>query len=510
MRNSGLRRAATVAVVVATATALGGALALAVSGGTPVPDGTFAFAAKVNVNDQAGCTAALVAPRWVITSSSCFSVNGQPVATGAPTTPARVSIGPDDKAATLTVTYLVPRTERDVVLAQLSSAVANVTPIAIDTAAPAVGSTLNVAGAGRTDTEWVPARLHAANYTVQATDATTISLAAAAGAADPCKGDAGGPAVATVNGQPELVGITSRSWQHGCLDVNETRSGATETRVDDLASWIQAQTTPLMADPTKIQFADLDGDGKAELLAYFPDGTVRARHNNNGFSSAPWGTDDIVVAVEFPADRSHFADLDGDGRAEAIRDYDNGDVHAWHNGKGFTTMPWDGGDQIVGVGFNDPSRLMFTDLDGDRKSEILKINDDNSVTAWHNIKGFAEMPWDGGSVTVAVDFKPGQCWFTDLDGDGRAEALRVMADGTVHAWHNIKGFTTMPWDGGDQQVATGFPNPATLKFADLDGDHRSDAVAVDPNYQLRAWHNGAGFANMPWDNVVTISVPTLP
>jgi hypothetical protein len=57
----------------------------------------------------------------------------------------------------------------------------------------------------------------------------------------------------------ELVAVNSRSWQSGCLgnDPAETRTGAIDTRVDDLASWVASTVAvPRVTDHT--------GDGKSE------------------------------------------------------------------------------------------------------------------------------------------------------------------------------------------------------------------------------------------------------
>ena len=81
------------------------------------------------------------------------------------------------------------------------------------------------------------------------------------GEADTCKGDAGGPAFREVGGVPEVVALHRTSWQKGCLLVTETRQGSTETRVDDLVTWIRAQIvpTPVSCRPARIWSVRQDG-----------------------------------------------------------------------------------------------------------------------------------------------------------------------------------------------------------------------------------------------------------
>ncbi|MFF3514030.1 trypsin-like serine protease [Streptomyces sp. NPDC002573] len=136
---------------------------------------------------------------------------------------------------------LVPRTDRDVVMAQLATPVSGVTPVPVADTAPGVGDEVQAAGYGRTHDEWVPDRAHAAAFTVQAVGTTTLGLAAKSDGAAICKGDTGGPALGTANGRTVVVGVNSLSWQGGCLgaDPAETRTGASAARVDDLADWVQ-------------------------------------------------------------------------------------------------------------------------------------------------------------------------------------------------------------------------------------------------------------------------------
>src|SRR5205814_9139296 len=126
------------------------------------------------------------------------------------------------------------RTDRDLALAQLDTLIPDITPISLGTTHPATGAALRVAGYGRTATEWVPDQLRTATFSVASTAATTLAITGDNGI-DTCKGDAGGPAFTETGGRPQLLGISSTSWQHGCTAVTETRQGSTETRVDDLA-----------------------------------------------------------------------------------------------------------------------------------------------------------------------------------------------------------------------------------------------------------------------------------
>jgi hypothetical protein len=142
---------------------------------------------------------------------------------------------------------LVPRTDRDVVLARLSRPVTKVPPIGLASAGPAAGEELKFTGYGRTASEWAPLK---------------------AGVAA-CAGDAGGPVFREASGKATLVGLNSRSYQGGCFgtDPAETRTDGLVTRVDDLGAWVNS-----VVGATRI--TDFNGDGVEDIAIADPKAAV--------------------------------------------------------------------------------------------------------------------------------------------------------------------------------------------------------------------------------------------
>ncbi|ANZ39582.1 hypothetical protein BBK82_29580 [Lentzea guizhouensis] len=220
-------------------------------------------------------------------------------------------------------------------------------------------------------------------------------------------------------------------------------------------------------DPARVRFADLSGDGKKEYIYIQENGEVRAWYNQLGFDSMPWGGDSqVIVTGATDPSRVHFADLSGDGKAEYLYVQENGEVRSWYNALGFAAMPWGGDSQVVVTGATEPARVRFADLSGDGKAEYSYVQTNGEVRSWYNAKGFAAMPWGGDSqviVTGATD--PARVRLMDLSGDGKAEYAYVQENGEVRAWYNAKGFAAMPWGGDSQVIATGFTEPARTLFA---------------------------------------------
>jgi hypothetical protein len=228
----------TVALAMLAATAVSDE-AFAVTGNTA--DKAYAYVVRVSVGDNRGCTGVLLSRQLVATSLECFQFGSAPPPAGPPPVPSvavpRTDVG--FGTAPVAIDSIIPRADRNLVLAHLSGAGIVTVPGSVNVAAtaPADGETLQVLGFGRTAQEWVPDVPHIAPYRAQGVSATRADVTPAAGGSI-CKGDAGGPVLRPDgNGGTTLVGIVNTAWPGGCLGESETRRDATITRVDDLGAW---------------------------------------------------------------------------------------------------------------------------------------------------------------------------------------------------------------------------------------------------------------------------------
>ncbi|MFB9237088.1 trypsin-like serine protease [Plantactinospora siamensis] len=274
-----VRRWVTSLVVAGSAASLLSAgTASAIAGAEEVADGTYPFLAKVSFGEARSCTGTLVDARWILTAKSCFAEGTAPVTAGAPTRPTTVLLGRTDLTRVsghrLLVESVIPHPDRNLALAELSAPVKDVAPVELGGANPQPGEVLRTAGYGRTATEWVPNRLHAASFTVQSVAATSFQIAAASAGATLCKGDAGGPTFRETQGRVELVGVNDASWQKGCLGETDTREGAVEARVDDLADWIRSSVAVQPSGLREPVTGEFNRDGLPDLVGVDAAGTL--------------------------------------------------------------------------------------------------------------------------------------------------------------------------------------------------------------------------------------------
>ncbi|MCC3774100.1 FG-GAP-like repeat-containing protein [Streptomyces sp. UNOB3_S3] len=448
--------------------------------GEQAQPGSYAFTTQLTIGDsERGCTGALVEQQWVLTASSCFADNpgqGFKIAAGAPKLKTTAAVGGN----VVDVVQLVPREDRDLVLAKLAKPVTGVVPATIATSAPAQGEELRVTGFGRTKDEWVPDRLHHSAFTVGAVKDTSISLSGKSADATICQGDTGGPAFRETNGRFEIIGVNSLSWQGGCFgNESETRKGAVDTRADDVSGWIANR---ILLGQNLVSAGDYDGDGVADLFSVNSNrelsvslGKKGGTFNSPRFLTGSWNFSEMTSA-----------DLNGDGIADLLARDAKNDLYLWLGNKNGIFSPR----KVLTTGW------VFTqtaagDFTGDGKADLVAIDASNTLYLWAgNGDGTFNRPKklsDGWNFTQTVA--------GDFTGDGVADLMARDAKANFFLWTSEKNgnFTRA------KQLTDGW-NFSQTTAADFTGDGKPDLIAKDPTGTASMWFwvgNGDGTFNRP-------------
>ncbi|PLB37353.1 uncharacterized protein BDW47DRAFT_126549 [Aspergillus candidus] len=232
-----------------------------------------------------------------------------------------------------------------------------------------------------------------------------------------------------------------------------------------------------------IRMADVDNDGKADMIVLYTDGAAKVWRNvANGkeFKSldAEWAT-----GLSEPREKVHFRDMDGDGYADYVIVHDGGAVdwarNTHNNGRDPDQRNWEAIANIAPGPAGVPNnRAQLYDLDGDGKTDYLAVYEGGAVDAWRNTGSLnkAGRNWDElGTIAPGIEGVTGEMIrFADMDGDGNADFLAVADDGSIRMWKN-----------------TGIVEKkgSSLRFADLNGDKYDDIISVDDKGRARAWLN---------------------
>jgi hypothetical protein len=232
--------------------------------------------------------------------------------------------------------------------------------------------------------------------------------------------------------------------------------------------------------------------GKADVVRINTDGTLTGWQNNDALNGSWYAPSSIGGAGQVEPARLKFGDLNADGKEDLVRVNADGTLTGWQNYSALTGS-WFAPSSIGGVGAVDPKQLRLADLNGDRKADLIKIGTDGSLVAWQNndaLNGSWFAPANIGG-TGPVD--PANIRFADLNADGKADLIRVNADGTLTAWQNSNALAGS-WFAPSAIGGVGADGVAGVRFADLNADGKADVIKVNGDGTLTAWQNNNALA----------------
>lgn len=237
--------------------------------------------------------------------------------------------------------------------------------------------------------------------------------------------------------------------------------------------------------PTSLTFADLNGDGKPDLLLadltadWF---SVLLNATEPGRTPAFAARQQISMSAGVRSITA--ADIDGDGRTDAVATTSDDDLNAWlvvalnttPPGAGAVTFSPPQAFAIVGS----PDTVAIADINGDGRPDVVLLHlGSDQVSVFINTTA-------AGSATAA--FSPPVMFRTeslsntivvaDIDGDGRPD-LAVAGFHGISIMHNETALgATLPAFGARQRVGAGL-GPVDLVAADIDGDGRADLAMAE-------------------------------
>jgi uncharacterized repeat protein (TIGR01451 family) len=241
--------------------------------------------------------------------------------------------------------------------------------------------------------------------------------------------------------------------------------------------------------------ADIDGDGKLEVLAGTTNGAPGCVATNPPTPNLyAWHADGKLVSGGWPTWHSTAAiygeiaagDLSGDGIADVITGRDHQYLHAYA-GNGFPLPGWpvstflnrNGGDRDTDIRIvHMNSAPVIADLDGDGKNEYIVVGNvkypgesliRNSGLLVLEPDGKRRAGWETaalGNGILASDFLPQQApAIADLDGDGQLEIVVATYDGWIRAY---KPNQSILWAFNFAQGTALFASEPVI--GDIDGD----------------------------------------
>ncbi|MEU9289085.1 FG-GAP-like repeat-containing protein [Streptomyces sp. NPDC048275] len=197
--------------------------------------------------------------------------------------------------------------------------------------------------------------------------------------------------------------------------------------------------------------------------------------------------------------RVRWADFDGDGRSDYVMLSSSGAVSVWLNRGGDGHGGWSPLGQVASGLTADAGRVRVADFDGDGRADYIVLGSTGAVTVYLNRGGDGHGGWSVlGQVATGQTTDPTQVKFADIDGDGRSDYVLLSSSGAVSAWLNRGGDGHGGWSPLGQ-IASGLTADASkVRFADLDGDDRADYTWLSSTGALSAYLNRGGDGRGGW------------
>lgn len=253
------------------------------------------------------------------------------------------------------------------------------------------------------------------------------------------------------------------------------------------SSFLSPVMLPTGAGPSQVVFADLDGDGRPDLViadSYAADISIYQNISSNGILAfAPRVVLPVVSASYGNTLLIAVSDVDGDGKPDLVALTSNSNLlYVYRNisSPGLLTTNSFASPIVIHAGDNSQG-MAVEDLNGDGKPDIVTANaNDDTVSVFQNQSTIGNISF-AAPVNFATGDYPSAVAIGDLDGDGYPDlAVLNMSDGTLSVLRNLGvggNITTNSF--ASQVVFPNVPQGRYLSIGDMDGDGKPDIIVAD-------------------------------
>jgi hypothetical protein len=285
--------------------------------------------------------------------------------------------------------------------------------------------------------------------------------------------------VADVNGdgKPDLI-IANLASNTVSVLLNTTAPGA------PTPSFAVQQTFATGTAPNCVTAADVNGDGKIDLVvANSNSNTISVLRNTTAPGAA---TPSFAAQQSFATGNAPFsvtaADVNGDGNPDLIvANSQSNTVSVLLN----TTVPAAATpnfavQQPFATGAR-PVSVTAADVNGDGKPDLIvaNLNSDTVSVLLNTTAPGAATPTFAAQQTFATGYSPFSVTTADVNGDGKPDLIVALGnDGTVVLLNTTAPGAATPTFAAQQDVAARGSGPDSVTTADINGDGKPDLIVT--------------------------------
>jgi hypothetical protein len=262
--------------------------------------------------------------------------------------------------------------------------------------------------------------------------------------------------------------------------------------------------------PRAIIYADIDGDGRPDLIQGWGDGYPMIVFAN----SSTKGTVSIQPGIKFPGTALDLevvgaGDFNKDGKpdiaaagnyTQAVAIETNTSVNSNIAFGAETTAPITQG----------PGATLVDDFDGDGKADIVVAGIYAS-----EIYAFRNTSVIGGTISFSTqpskyDYGINQMVSGDIDGDSKPDLVATMNDNTIHVYLNTSAPGAISFSAPIVLPSLG-AKPGYLALGDLDGDGKLDIITSETTSKtLSVLHNTSTSGTAAFDPALSFNTDINP
>lgn len=240
---------------------------------------------------------------------------------------------------------------------------------------------------------------------------------------------------------------------------------------------------------------DVNGDGRSDIVLLADSGIHVSLSNGSGFDPLTTWTKDFTTAGEQQSLFSYqLADVNGDGKDDLIYFPPGGVIVMLSEGQKFGLSAYWTRSFKSADGWLASWPIEIVDVDGDKMADIVGFSPGGVLISLSDGRKFGADAYWTQAFTIGVDWQ--ESWprmIGDVNADGKADLVGISDQGVIVSLSNGHGF-----DPGNiwlhkVGLLKDLDSSWQMKLVDLNGDGRSDLFGVTPKGAYIALSTGEKF-----------------